>query len=177
MSIGIGDQVEYIPISCKQQIEDPNTVYPINFKNLYSNQKLELKLENDELMEPIYTTIQVGNTFSQLDEQLIANIKIENVNNSLNPPPPDIFKLIQPEINEIKDKRKKAQKVPIHITEDKSTFIEHTLNNKTIVETYYKEDESFQEALLKRSFEIEDVLLKQQDEALENIQKAQKSQK
>src|ERR1041384_3460121 len=33
---------------------------------------------------------------------------------------------------------------------------------ETIIETYYDENESFQEALLKRSFEIEDVLLKQQ---------------
>ncbi|CAG8819592.1 15928_t:CDS:1, partial [Dentiscutata erythropus] len=40
--------------------------------------ELELELENDESTEPIYTTIQVGNTFSQLDKQLIANIKIEN---------------------------------------------------------------------------------------------------
>ncbi|CAG8827686.1 6059_t:CDS:1, partial [Dentiscutata erythropus] len=48
---------------------------------------------------------------------------------------------------------------------------------ETIIETYYKEDESFQEALLKRSFEIENILLKQQDEALENIQEAQKLQK
>ena len=30
---------------------------------------------------------------------------------------------------------------------------------------------------MKRSFEIEDVLLKQQEEALENIQEAQKAQK
>ncbi|CAG8468242.1 5528_t:CDS:2, partial [Dentiscutata erythropus] len=149
--------------------------------------ELELELKNDEPTEPIYTTIQVGNIFSQLDKQLIANVKIENVNNPLNPPPPDIFKLIQPEINEIKDKRKEAQKVSIYIIEDKSTFIEYTLNNsqqqiiiqllQTIVETYYKKDESFQEALLKRSFEIENVLLKQQDEALENIQEVQKSQK
>ncbi|CAG8510818.1 4533_t:CDS:2 [Dentiscutata erythropus] len=42
---------------------------------------------------------------------------------------------------------------------------------------YYEENETFQEALLKRSFEIEDVLLKQQKEALENIQEAQKVQK
>ncbi|CAG8793575.1 12683_t:CDS:1, partial [Dentiscutata erythropus] len=87
------------------------------------------ELENEEPTEPIYTTIQVGNTFSQLNKQLIANVKIENVNNPLNPPSPNIFKLIQLEINEIKDKRKEAQKVPIHITENKSTFIRYTLNN------------------------------------------------
>src|ERR1041384_8634744 len=96
MSIGITDQIEYIPISCKQRIEDPNTIYPINFKDYHSNQELELELEDDNKpTAPTYTTIQVGNTFAQFEEQLIANVKIENADNPLNPPPPDIFKLIQ----------------------------------------------------------------------------------
>ncbi|CAG8550717.1 18141_t:CDS:1, partial [Dentiscutata erythropus] len=69
--------------------------------------ELELKLKNDKPTKPIYTTIQVENIFSQLDKQLIANVKIENINNPLNPSP-DIFKLIQPKINEIKNKKKEA---------------------------------------------------------------------
>ena len=47
---------------------------------------------------------------------------------------------------------------------------------ETIIETYYDEDTSFQEALLKRIFETEDLLIKQQ-EAIQNIQEAQHSQK
>ena len=130
MSIGITDQIEYIPISCKQRIEDPNTIYLINFKDYHSNQELELELEDDnEPTAPTYTTIQVGNTFAQFEEQLIANVKIKNADNPLNPPPPDIFKLIQPEIIEIKDKKKEDQKVSIPISENKSTFIGHTLDN------------------------------------------------
>ncbi|CAG8756720.1 15267_t:CDS:2, partial [Dentiscutata erythropus] len=108
---------------------------------------LELELEEEDITEPIYTTIQVGNNFTQLEDQLIANIKIENINNPLQYQPDNIFRLIQPEIKKIKEK------------------------------TYYKKNETFQEALLKRSFEIEDVLLKQQEKALENIQEAQKVQK
>jgi hypothetical protein len=48
---------------------------------------------------------------------------------------------------------------------------------ESIIETYYEENNSFQEALLKRIFEIEDVLLKQQEEAINNIREVQKLQK
>src|SRR5260363_433084 len=47
---------------------------------------------------------------------------------------------------------------------------------ETIVESYYEEDLKFYKALLKRTFEIEDVLIKQQNKALENIQTAQQNQ-
>ncbi|CAG8455654.1 22788_t:CDS:2, partial [Dentiscutata erythropus] len=48
---------------------------------------------------------------------------------------------------------------------------------ETIIETYYEKNELFQKALLKRFFKIEDVLIKQQEKALENIQEVQKIQK
>ena len=48
---------------------------------------------------------------------------------------------------------------------------------ETIVETYYDEDLSFNEALIKRTFEIKDITLKQQKEAIENIKQAQQIQK
>ena len=47
---------------------------------------------------------------------------------------------------------------------------------ETIVETYYNDD-NIENALIKRVFEIEDTLLKQQNEALNNIQQAQITQK
>ncbi|CAG8662829.1 16347_t:CDS:2, partial [Dentiscutata erythropus] len=68
------------------------------------NQFHNLWTEYNETIE-ILGLNTVGNTFSQLDKQLIANVKIENIDN---PPLPDIFKLIQPEINKIKDKRKRS---------------------------------------------------------------------
>ena len=139
--------MEYVPISCKQQITDPDTVYPINFKDYYSNQELKLELEeNNNPIEPIYTTIQIGDTFSQLDEQIVANIKIENINNPLSPPSDEIFKLIQPEIKEIKDKKKEDQKISIPITKDKLTFIEHNLDEqqrKNITQLLLKNSDIF----------------------------------
>ena len=147
MNIGIANQIEYVSISCKQRITDPDIVYPINFKDYYSNQELELKLkENNNPVEPIYTTIQIEDTFFQLDEQTIANVKIENINNPLSSPLDEIFKLIQPEIKKIKDKKKEEQKISIPITEDKSTFIGHNLDKqqrKNITQLLLKNSDIF----------------------------------
>ncbi|CAG8737061.1 8257_t:CDS:2 [Dentiscutata erythropus] len=65
--------------------------------------KLELKLKEEDITKPMYTTIQVGNNFTQLEDQLIANVKIENINNPLQYQPDDIFRLIQPEMKKIKE--------------------------------------------------------------------------
>jgi hypothetical protein len=131
MSIGVADQIEYIPISCKQRIRDPNTLYPILYKNIYNNMELELELEEDNLSESTYTAIQIGNTFSQFEEQVIASVKVENIDNPLSPTCDDeIFKLVQPEINEIKNERKSSQKCSIPITQDKSTYIGNNLDKE-----------------------------------------------
>ncbi|CAG8591513.1 26370_t:CDS:2 [Dentiscutata erythropus] len=66
--------------------------------------QLELELEEENLTEPVYTTIQVGNAFTQLEDQLIAN--------------------------EIKESQEENQKITIPITKDKSTFIGYTLDNQ-----------------------------------------------
>ncbi|CAG8514310.1 19929_t:CDS:2 [Dentiscutata erythropus] len=92
--------------------------------------ELELELEEEDITEPTYTTIQVGNNFTQLEDQLIANVKIENINNPLQHQPDNIFRLIQLEIKEIKESQEENQKISIPITEDKSTFIGHTLDNQ-----------------------------------------------
>ncbi|CAG8799434.1 16166_t:CDS:1, partial [Racocetra persica] len=42
----------------------------------------------------------------------------------------EIFKLIQPEIKKIKDKKKEDMKISISITEDKLTFIGHNLDEQ-----------------------------------------------
>ncbi|CAG8798356.1 16440_t:CDS:1, partial [Dentiscutata erythropus] len=56
---------------------------------------LELELEEEDITKPTYTTIQVSNTFTQLEDQLIANVKIENINNPLQYQLDNIFRLIQ----------------------------------------------------------------------------------